>query len=115
MQLTDAELWQSLIDANQDGYGAAIMRYTEQWANLMEERMADGANLDDIAEQASQDADTEGITGFMYGCAVRQLAQCWEHGEALRLWNNEKYGISREKSAESKGVVNPAIMTISPT
>jgi len=47
-----------------------------------------------------------GITGFMYGCAVNLLSQCWKHGEELRKWHNKEYG------HEGDGVVNPAVFTI---
>lgn len=57
------------------------------------------------AEKLSHEADTEGITGFMYGCAVSILAQCWEYGEELRKWHNKEYDY------DGDGVVNPAILT----
>ncbi len=60
----------------------------------------------DIAEKTSHAADNEGITGFMYGCAVSILAHCWKHGEELRKWHNGEY------KYDGDGVVNPAILTI---
>jgi hypothetical protein len=53
----------------------------------MEERINKGEELKDIAKQASHDADTEGITGFMYVMAVGILSQAWIHGEELRKWH----------------------------
>ena len=72
---------------------------------MMEAEMAKGKKLTDIAEKTSNDADKEGITGFMYGCAVQALVAFWEHGEELRQWHNGKYGHYGD------GVVNPAILT----
>jgi len=69
--------------------------------------LSEKGKIEDIAEKASHDADTEGITGFMYGTAVSILAKFWKHGEELRKWHNAKY-----KKPEISGVVNPAIMTI---
>jgi hypothetical protein len=63
--------------------------------------------LIDIASKTSHEADIEGITGFMYGTAVKVLTDCWKHGEDLRKWHNGEYGHTGE------GVVNPAVMTIS--
>ena len=60
----------------------------------------------DNAERCGFKADEEGITGFMYGCAVNILSQCWEYGEYLRKWHNKEYNY------DGDGVVNPAIMTI---
>ena len=98
--------WLKHCRANPDGYGGAVMRYASTWATLMEQKLATGAKVPDIAGKCSGEADTEGITGFMYGCAVSILADVWIGGEALRRWHNGEYGHSGD------GVVNPAIMTI---
>jgi len=73
---------------NADPYGGEVVRYGEAWADLMEARMSSGEKIADIAKATSHEADTEGMTGFMYGCAVKALSHFWEHGEALRLWHN---------------------------
>ena len=59
-----------------------------------------------IANQASQAADIEGITGFMYGCATNILSQVWKHGDELREWHNKKYGYA------GKGIANTALLTV---
>jgi len=114
VKLKDAAGWQKFVDANQDPYGGACVEYAAQWAEMMEVEMAKGAKLEDIAKHTSHDIDTEGITGFMYGAAVSMLSQCWEHGEALRRWNNldTQIGDEGEAANESGGVLNPALMTI---
>lgn len=91
---------------SKNGYSKAVIDYLERWANLMEKRIADGDKICDIAEQTSYEADTEGITGFMYGCAVNILSQLWEYGEDLRKWHNKEYWY------EGEGVVNPAVLTV---
>jgi hypothetical protein len=114
MTLRDAEGWRKACDANQDSYGGGVMTYAERWARLMEGRMVKGARIADIAKECSRLADVEGITGFMYGCAVGILAQVWIHGEALRLWHNLATQISDEgeRANESGGVLNPALISI---
>lgn len=99
---------------NTDPYGGRVVSYSEDWANLMEARMALGEKIAAIAQPTSQEADTDGITGFMYGCAVSGLAKFWEHGEALRLWHNldTQLGKEGEKANESGGVLNPALLNI---
>ena len=96
---------------NLDPYGHAVYAFAERWAELMEKDIEDcgGPTAAAIAnfEKRSREADTEGITGFMYGCAVQILSDCWEFGEILRRWHNKEYGY------EGDGVVNPAILTIS--
>jgi hypothetical protein len=110
--IRDAAIWQSWVDANKDSYGAAIIHYAATWANLMESRIKAGKKLEDIADKTSHDADTEGITEFMYTAAVSMLSKAWEHGEALRRWHNLKTQIrdEGEKANESGGVLNPGFI-----
>lgn len=98
-------------DKNNDGYSRACFTYAERWAEMMEEKIE--ASSDDVmkvivdnAYKLSNEADEEGITGFMYGCAVSILSQCWEYGEYLRKWHNGEYDYYGD------GVVNPAILSI---
>jgi hypothetical protein len=114
MTLRDPEGWRKSCEVNSDGYGGAVMTYAERWARLMEARIAKGERLADIAKECSHIADEEGITGFMYGCAVSILAQVWIHGEELRRWHNldTQIGSEGEKANESGGVLNPACLTI---
>lgn len=108
MKVKNQEKYQEWIDKqNGDEYGLACFRYAENWANMMEKEIAEGKEVKDIAKELSFWADTEGITGFMYGMAVSILAKCWEHGEELRKWHNG------EHNHEGDGVVNPAILTVS--
>lgn len=97
--------------ANADPYGHAVFTFLERWADLMEKDIEEkgdpAAAIHENAEERSREADTEGISGFMYGLAVSILAQCWEYGEILRRWHNKEWGY------EGKGTVNPAIMSIS--
>jgi len=114
MKITDLELWKKGLGNNQDPYGAAVYRYAEKWANLMEERLIDGKTIADIADQASHDADDEGITGFMYSAAASILTSVWEHGEELRRWHNLRHQISNEgeKANEEGTILNTAILHI---
>lgn len=82
-----------------------IVRYAERWSQMMEQEIKDGASVAEVAERTKHSADTEGITGFMYGQAVNLLCHYWKHGEELRQWHNQKYHYSGE------GIVNPAILT----
>lgn len=112
MTLSNGDEWRAACEKNTDPYGACVMRYAEIWARIMEAKIAGGAALEDIAEEASRTADTEGITGFMYGCAVAMLARVWIHGEALRRWHNKaaQLGSEGDKANECGGVLNPALL-----
>ena len=114
MTLRDPAGWKQAKEANGDPYGSAVMAYAERWARLMEARMAKGERISDIADDCSHLADSDGITGFMYGCSVAILSKVWQHGEALRLWHNLKTQIRDEgvKANESGAVLNPAIISI---
>ena len=97
-------------DKNSDRYGRACFTYAERWAELLEAEI-DKSNdvmkcFVDNADRLSHEADKEGITGFMYGCAVSILSQFWEYGEYLRKWHNKKYDY------DGGGAVNPAVITV---
>lgn len=89
-----------------DFYSRGIVHYAMRWAELMEKEIESGAKVADIADRTSTTADTEGITGYMYGCAISVLSNFWEYGEDLRKWHNHEYDYDGE------GVVNPAILVI---
>lgn len=93
------------INSN-DHYSRSVIDYMIRWADMMEGRMEGGESITDMADKTSHEADTDGITGFMYGCAVELLSCFWEHGEELRVWHNKQYGY------EGDGVVNPAILSV---
>lgn len=102
------KFWNNFVEANKDEYGLCAVRYAEQWAKFMQYLMEkhEGVTVDKIAEQASYAANIEGITGFIYGCAVDILSRVWKYGEELRKWHNGKYDYAGD------GVINPAILTI---
>ena len=106
MRVKNQERYENWKKSNVDPYGKGIFAFAEAWANLMERDIENGAKLVDIAAKLSNDADAEGITGFMYGAAVSILSECWIYGEDLRRWHNKDYGYV------GNGVVNPAVITI---
>jgi hypothetical protein len=116
MKLKNAEDWNKAIGANppSEPYGHRVITYAEDWANFMERDMANGATLAECAERTSREADTDGITGFMYGAAVSTLAHVWEHGEELRRWHNKatQIGTEGDRANETGGVLNPALLRI---
>jgi hypothetical protein len=114
MEIKDVEGWELSKANNTDPYGARILSYAEDWANFMEREMKLGKKLEDVAKLTSREADTDGITGFMYGAAVATLAYAWKWGDELRRWHNLDIQIGDEgkKANESGGVLNPAILNI---
>lgn len=114
MTVRDEKEWKEIVAANIDGYGQGVISFAERWARLMERRMANGDALEACAEEAASLANNDGITGFMYGEAVRILSKAWIHGEKLRCWHNLKtqLGTEGEKANKSGKVLNPALLTI---
>lgn len=105
-EVSDEDTLRKWEESNTSEYGKAVINYALLWGRLMQAEMSSGAKLKEVAEKCSRDADIEGITGFMYGCAVNVLATTWKHGEELRKWHNKKY------NHDGEGVVNPAVITI---
>jgi len=98
-----------------DGYSAATINYAIAWAVAMQQAMRKGKKIADVAEELSHEVDYEGITGFMYGCAVSFLTSFWKHGEELRRWHNldTQLGDEGEQANKKKGaVLNPALLSI---
>jgi hypothetical protein len=114
IELIDEEGWKKFVANNKDGYGGRVVRYAEEWARLMQTRLANGETIPECAEELSRMADDDGITGYMYGCAVSVLAKAWKHGETLRRWHNKETQIGTEgdRANESGGVLNPALLSI---
>lgn len=110
----DGDTWEHHVSINTDPYSAGVIAFTALWGRLMEGQLAAGKTVADCAKAMSSLADTDGITGFMYGCAVGLLAKFWVHGEALRRWHNLDCAIGSEgeKANESGGVLNPALLKV---
>jgi hypothetical protein len=117
---TQYEYYKSI---NSDPYGGGVVKFAERWADLMEKQIPEESTVpqtmgilvrDEFAKNTSHEADTEGITGFMYGCAVSSLAKFWVHGEALRRWHNKdtQLGTEGDQANENGGVLNPAVINI---
>ena len=108
--------WLKSREVNSDPYGKAVLDYAERWADMMETHISSGKILTtgDI-ERMSHAADTEGITGFMYGAAVSLLAAVWVHGEQLRRWHNLDCQISDEgvRANDNGDILSPAMLQIS--
>ena len=108
------EAYQDWYNKNSDSYSRRCFTYAEDWANLMESRLEQGQSIKDCAKETSHEADTDGITGFMYSAAVSILSNHWIHGEELRQWHNLEHQLGNEgQEANKKGtVLNTAVLNI---
>ena len=112
MKIKDVAKWNSYRENNKSEYGSEIICFAERWAVLMESEMNKGKSLQSCAEETSITADINGITGFMYGCAVQTLFDVWVHGESLAAWHNKTTQINDEGDEATKNglVLNPALL-----
>ena len=100
LSLKDEQAWDIFDTSNQSGYGRTIMKYAERWAKTMQYLMREeNKTLEESAMETFNACDFSGITGFMYGCAVQVLEQCWEYGTELRQWDDRRL-ISQEEENE---------------
>jgi len=61
---------------------------------------------------AEKTVDGMGITGFQMGCVAQTVSYFHPRGEEFRRYWNAQY-LPKKKAKEMKGVVNPAVITIS--
>lgn len=87
-------------------YGYGVVKYMLRWTDMMEDLIDKGFTVAQAAEQTEYKADTEGISGFMFGCAVNALNNLWQYGDELRIWHNSRYNY------DGDGTVNPALLTV---
>lgn len=76
-------------EMTQDGRTNDIINYAEHWADMMEQRISNGASVSEAAAQTRYEANQENLSWFMYGNAVRMLVNFWDHGEELRQWQQQ--------------------------
>ena len=103
--------YKKYVEINKDPYSSAVVRFGERWAELLEKAIETNGQPEKVIvllmDKTAREADTEGITGFMYGCAVQALHEFWEYGDILNYYHNKSYGVD-----DNSGTVNPAILTI---
>jgi len=98
--------WREYARANtQDFYSAAIVGVSNKVGKAL--------SLGKSPEAAVNAIYKEGLTGFQAGCLARTVSHFHPRGEEFRQWWNRKY-LTEEQTQEAKGVVNPAILTLSP-
>lgn len=76
------------INSN-DPYSYGIVKFMQRFAELLENKINQSDPqliINEYAEEIVREADTEGITGFMYNCAIGALVKYWEYGNELSHW-----------------------------
>lgn len=85
------------FDKNTDSYSRRCFTFAEGWAEKIEDeisKMPPHASVIDIitecADRTAREEDTDGITGFMYGCACSILEQEWKYGDEFKQWRENE-------------------------
>lgn len=99
--------WKELVsESTKDFYSAAALE-----ASL---RVMKALSEDKSPKEAKEtvDEDEVGISGFQMGWIAQVISYFHPRGEEFRQYWNKRF-LSEEKAKETKGVVNPGILTIS--
>ena len=107
MPIIDEKGWKECQEKNKDPYGNCCVKVAKRVMEILDENKNFDANH--IINQANDDIEAGGITGFMAGAVAGIVSNCHSRGEEFRIKWNEQYGVSKDK----KGVVNPAILHVS--
>lgn len=102
LSLKDEQAWNTFDNANQSGYGRTIMNYAERWAKTMQYLMREeNKTVAEAAVETVDACDFSGITGGMYNYAVQVLEQCWEYGDQLKQWQDNKFNSHEPEQVET--------------
>lgn len=85
LDITNQEAW----DMNADRLRSTS--YAIRWGKLMQAKMAQGKELEDIIQQSAFDANNCEISLAMHQKAAELLSMTWRHGEALKKFNHQQY------------------------
>ena len=110
MKFKDEARWKSYVadlpGSDTDGknnYGEAIVRVANQWADLLEDQIEKGIELEVVAHPLMKlSVAGEDVSDFQISCAARMLSDCWIHGERLRVWwntYNKQEGLNKTPGA----------------
>lgn len=64
---------------------ASLFRFVSRWVQIMERKMASGAELKDIIDESADEADTEYVDRMCY--AGKFVSRYWIHSEEFDRWN----------------------------
>ncbi len=109
--IKDKKGWKECVKNNQDPYGRAAVDVAREAMRLLDDGEHEDFDASDIITEADSNLG-EGITGFMAGCIANIIVHCHSKGgEFKKSWN--KYYALNKGDEERKGVINPALLTIS--
>ena len=107
MPIINKEDWDLWVKNNTDPYGKCCVDVAREAMRMLDEINNNNWDPHDLINQADDNIDAGGITGFMAGAVAQMISHCHSKGDIFReKWNGD-YGVE-----DADGVVNPAILTI---
>ena len=82
-KIRNRNLWAKVVEENKKDM-MRMLRFTSRWAQIMEMEIAENKKLSRIAKKASHKANSEGLSGSEFECALEILCGVWRHGKELR-------------------------------
>jgi len=97
--------WNKFASRNtQDFYSGAVVEATVRIMKVLSEGRSPA--------EAEATVNEMGLTGFQMGCVAQVVVYFHPRGEEFRQYWNRQF-LSEEEAKKAKGVVNPAVFTIS--
>ena len=110
--IKDKEMWESWVKANKDPYGKCCVDVARETMKLLDDDKHKDFDTNKIISEADDNIKAGGITGFMAGCIAQMICKCHSRGKEFKKKWNEHYALN-EQDKDRKGVINPALLTIS--
>jgi len=83
--------WKEVVDKNPYGIGNFYIHRAARWANLMEEKMAEGDLLEAVAKKTFLECDPDhkdAISGYGFNFIADILSEVWEHNKEFDRWRH---------------------------
>jgi hypothetical protein len=99
-----ADEWKKFVEVNgNDGYSFCVVKATVSMMKKFEEGVPFGEAEDKVY------CEELGLTGFLAGASANAIAHFAKNGEEYKRYWNKQFGVD---DPDTKGTVNPAILTI---
>lgn len=85
MKFRDEELWNFAVEESPDPFGVKVFTLAKEWAERMEQHIANGETVEDCAA-AALDACGVPVDHPVYQATVSILIRTWIHGGEFGKW-----------------------------
>ena len=113
--MKNEKIWNDYVEKNQDPYGGACVKVARKVMEMLDRDSTplhngyhpDAHTAHGMICKADDDIKAGGLSGFMAGCVAQMVVNCHERRDEFRKSHNGE-------SYDGDGVVNHALMTITP-